>query len=81
MLLEIVTCAFALFGPSSCDDGGNTDAGEKFLEVVLAYEKVLETKGNRKLRGLKDIHQQLEEIATRYPDADVTAKILSKPKF
>lgn len=77
LLLEIVTCAFALFGTSSCDDGGNTDAGEKFLEVVVAYEKVLETKGNRKLRGLKDIHQQLEEIASRYPDADVTAKILS----
>ncbi len=44
---------------------------------MLAYEEVLETKGDRKLRGLKDIHQQLDEIATRYPGADVTAKILS----
>ena len=77
MLLELVTCAFAVFGTLSCDDGGNADAGEKFQELVLAYEEVLETKGDRKLRGLKDIHQQLDEIATRYPDADVTAKILS----
>lgn len=77
MLLEFVTCAFAVFGTLSCDDGGNADAGEKFQELVLAYEEVLETKGDRKLRGLKDIHQQLDEIATRYPDADVTAKILS----
>ena len=77
MLLEFVTCAFAVFGTLSCDDGGNADAGEKFQELVLAYEKVLETKGDRKLRGLKDIHQQLDEIATIYPDADVTAKILS----
>lgn len=77
MLLELVTCAFAVFGTSPCDDGGNADAGEKFQELVLAYEKVLETKGDRKLRGLKDIHEQLDEIATRYPDSDVTAKILS----
>lgn len=77
MLLELVTCAFAVFGTLSCDDGDNADAAEKFQELVLAYEEVLETKGDKKLRGLKDIHQQLDEIATRYPDADVTAKILS----
>ena len=77
MLLEFVTCAFAVFGTLSCDDGGNADAGEKFQELVLAYEEVLETKGDRKLRGLKDIYQQLDEITTRYPGADVTAKILS----
>ena len=77
MLLELVTCAFAVFGTLSCDDGGNADAGENFQELVLAYEEVLETKGDRKLRGLKDIYQQLDEITTRYPGADVTAKILS----
>ena len=77
LLLELVTCAFAVFGTLSCDDGDNADAGEKFQELVLAYEEVLETKGDRKLRGLNDIHQQLVEIATIYPDADVTAKILS----
>jgi hypothetical protein len=77
LLHELVTCAFAVFGTSSCDDVGNAAAGKEFQELVLAYEKVLETKGDRKLRGLKDIHQQLDEIATRYPDTDVTAKILS----
>ena len=66
-----------MFGTSSCEDGGNAAAVEKFRELVLAYETVLEAKGDRKLRGLKDIHRQLENIVASYPDADVTIKILS----
>ena len=77
MFIKLVTCALAMFGTSSCEDGGNAAAVEKFRELVLAYETVLEAKGDRKLRGLKDIHRQLENIVASYPDADVTIKILS----
>ena len=75
--LQLVTCVFAIFSTTLCDDGGNAAAGEKFRELVVVYENALKFKGDKKLRVLKDIHQQLDEIATRYPDANVTAKILS----
>jgi len=77
MLLELLTCALALFGTVSCDYNNDAIADEQFHELVLAYEKVLESSGDTKLRGLKHIHRQLYELAEKYPDADVSARIVS----